>query len=210
VAAGAVKDDNGTRDAGVDEGRSEYHIKERRLVALWVGEEGVEQNNSARAYVGGYCSGGLTESPEAVLFRFICINGWVATCTRGALVDSGGGKLSCVTWFGLPGLGMFMKRLLTFAAGEPLPRELGLRLLRLPIGLVKPLQRPASRQGATTAISSEGSENSSCTVENGRHALLKLLSVFRARYMMRIRRVGGTTWRRWKEDWLDIVLEYER
>jgi hypothetical protein len=47
-------------------------------------------------------------------------------------------------------------RLFTSAADGPFPRGLGLRLLRLPIGLVKPLRRPTSRHGETTEISSEG------------------------------------------------------
>jgi hypothetical protein len=56
----------------------------------------------------------------------------------------------------LEGLGMLSNKLLTCAADGPLSKGLGLRLLKLPIGLVNPLRRPASRHGATTAISSEG------------------------------------------------------
>jgi hypothetical protein len=59
-----------------------------------------------------------------------------------------------VAWLGLVGLGMLRRRLLTCVAEEDTPRGLGLRLLRLPIGLAKPLRRPVSKQGATIAISS--------------------------------------------------------
>ena len=37
---GAVKDERGTRDVGVEESRSEYDMNERRLVADCVGEGG--------------------------------------------------------------------------------------------------------------------------------------------------------------------------
>ena len=51
---------------------------------------------------------------------------------------------------------MLSNKLLTCAADGPFPNGLGLRLLRLPIGLVNPLRRPASRRGEMTEISSAG------------------------------------------------------
>jgi hypothetical protein len=91
--------------------------------------------------------GGVPGTPDAIMFT---------VCTDGRAVAGGDGPLRCtgVTIVGLVGLGMPRRRLFVFAEADT-PRGLGLRLLKLPIGLVKPLRRPGSAHGATTEISSD-------------------------------------------------------
>jgi len=82
----------------------------------------------------------------------------LAVCIEGRAVvggDGADGTVGGVNKVGLVGLGTPKRRLFVFPEGEIKPRGLGLRLLKLPIGLVNPLRRPGSAHGATTAISSD-------------------------------------------------------
>jgi hypothetical protein len=91
---------------------------------------------------------------------FVWMKGWAVA--SGAWEEGemaiGVGPCGGLNWeacVALVALGMLRRRLFTVAAEGRFPSGLGLRLLILPIGLVKPLRRPASMQGATTAISSD-------------------------------------------------------